>query len=135
DSHRLVLALLQDLSETLTALELCLRGLIEVRTELSERRELAELSEVDTERTGDLLHGLDLCRTTHTGNRVTHVDGGTHARVEQVGFKEDLSVRDRDHVGRNVRRNVARLRLNDRKRGQGAAALGVRHLCRTLEKA
>ena len=42
--------------------------------------------------------------------------------MEQVGFEEDLAVGDRDHVGRDVRRQVARLGLDDRQRGERTAA-------------
>ena len=41
-----------------------------------------------------LLHHLDLFRTTSTRNRVTDVGRGTHNLVEQVGFKKDLAVSD-----------------------------------------
>src|SRR5262245_45227617 len=42
--------------------------------------------------------------------------------MEQVGLEEDLPVGDRNDVGRNVRRQVARLRFDDRKRRQRSAA-------------
>jgi hypothetical protein len=46
-----------------------------------------------------------------------------HAFVKEVGLKEDLPVGDRDHVGWDVARDVALLRLDDRERGKRAAAL------------
>ena len=95
-----------------------LRRFIEVRAELCKCRQLAKLCEVDTQRTGDLLHRLDLCRTADAGNRVADVDSRTHARVEKIGFEKDLSVGDRDHVRRNVSRDVAGLRLDDRQARQ-----------------
>jgi hypothetical protein len=45
---------------------------------------------------------------------------GPDAGVEEVRFEEDLAVGNRDHVGRHERGDVARLRLDDRKRGQRA---------------
>src|SRR5438309_9083573 len=39
-----------------------------------------------------------------------------------VGFEEDLPVGDGDDVGGDVRRDVARLCLDDRQRGERAAA-------------
>src|SRR5688572_24714302 len=74
---------------------------------------------------GDLLHGRDLRRAAHA----RHGDAGVHARadagVEQRALQEDLPVRDRDHVGRDVGRDVVLLRLDHRQRGQRAAALLV----------
>ena len=42
---------------------------------------------------------------------------------------------DRDHVGRNVCRDIARLGFDDRKAGQRSAAAFVRHLGGTFEQA
>jgi hypothetical protein len=58
-----------------------------------------------------------------------------NTRVEQVRLEEDLAVGDRDHVGRDVGRDVAFLRLDDRQRGQRAGALLVGQLGRALEQA
>jgi len=63
---------------------------------------------------GDLLHGLDLGGGTDAGDGETHRDGGADALVEEVGLEVDLAVGDRDHVGRDVGRDVAGLRLDDR---------------------
>ncbi len=63
DVHRHVLRLLEDLGQAFAAFELVLRRFVEVRAKLSECRQLAKLCKVDTQRTGDLLHRLDLCRT------------------------------------------------------------------------
>src|SRR3546814_1638351 len=53
----------------------------------------------------------------------------------QPGLQEDLAVGDRDHVGRDVGRDVAGLGLDDGERGQRARAVGVIHLGRALEQA
>ena len=54
--------------------------------------------------------------------------------MEQFALEEDLAVRDGDDVRRNIRRNVARLRLDDRKCGQRTAAQLIRQLCRALQQ-
>ena len=83
--QRLVLRLLQDLDQARAAIELLLRRLVEVGAELRERRQLAVLREVETQRARDLPHRLDLRGAADARHRVADVDGGTHARVEQVG--------------------------------------------------
>ena len=123
DVHRDVLVLLEDLDEALAAVELRLRRLVEVGAELREGRELAELREVEAERAGDRAHGLDLRGAADARHRDADVDGGAHARVEEVGLEEDLPVRDRDDVRRDVGRDVAGLRLDDRQRRERAAAV------------
>ena len=51
---------------------------------------------------------------------------GRMTGVEQVGLKENLAVGDRDHVRRDVGRDVVGLRLDDRQRRQRAAAVARR---------
>src|SRR6185369_8565739 len=58
--HWLVLRLFQYFSKTLAARQLRLRRLIQVRTELRECLQLAELGQVETQRAGDLSHRSDL---------------------------------------------------------------------------
>src|SRR6202008_4104994 len=132
--HRLILWLFQDLSQTLTTCELSLRRFVEVRTELRKRLQLTELGQVETKCSCNLFHRLDLRRATDARNAVTDVDGGAEAAVEKIGFKEDLTVSDRNHVRRNVCRDVARLRFNDRQTGKRSAAFNVRKFCGTLQK-
>ncbi len=135
DVHRGELGLLQELDHPLAAGELRLRGLVEVRAELGESREVAVLRQIQAQRAGDLFHGLDLGVAADAGDRDADVDGRPHARVEEVALEVDLAVGDRDDVRRDVRRHVARLRLDDRQRRQRTAALGVRQLGRALEQA
>src|SRR3954449_1813496 len=68
-------------------------------------------------------------------HRDADVDGRAHAGVEELGLEEDLPVGDRDDVRRDVGRHVARLRLDDRQRGERAAALVVGELAGALEQA
>src|SRR4029079_4066299 len=110
--HGFVLGLFEDFSQAPPAFELVLSRLIEIGTKLCERSQLTKLGKIDPQRTGDLFHRLDLRGTPHTRNRITDVDGRTHAGVEEVAFQEYLTVRDRDNVGRDVSGNITRLRLN-----------------------
>ena len=68
-----------------------------------------------------------------------HRDADVHRRpdagVEQVGLEEDLAVRDRDDVRRDVGRDVVRLRLDDRQRRQRAAAVLLVQARGALEQA
>ena len=84
---------------------------------------------------GHRLHGLDLGGAAHPGHRDAHVDGGPHARLEQVVLEVDLAVGDRDHVGGDVGRDVAGLGLDDRQRGERAGAPLVAELGGPLEQA
>ena len=55
--------------------------------------------------------------------------------MEQLCFKEDLTVGNGNDVRRDIGGNVARLRLDDGQCGQRAAALGVTQLGRALQQA
>src|SRR6476619_3679386 len=131
---RRALRLLEQLDESRTTGELGSRGGVEVGGEHRERLHGTELREVELESTGDGLHRLDLRSTTDSGDRDTHVDGRTHVGVEQVGLQVDLAVRDRDDVGRDVRRDVARLGLDDGQTRHRAVAEVVGELGATLEE-
>ena len=100
-----------------------LRLRIEVGTELRERRQFAELRQITFDTAGDLFHRFDLRGGTDARHGETDGNGGTNALIEQIGFQINLAVRDRNHVRRNVSRNVARLRFDDRQRGQRTIAV------------
>src|SRR5208283_1401978 len=102
--------------------ELRLRGFVEVAAELRERRQFPVLREVESQRAGNLTHGLNLGAAADAADRKSHVYGRTHAGVEQVGLEINLAVGDGDDVGRNVGRNVTRLGLDDGQRGQRTAS-------------
>ena len=110
------------------------RRRVEVGREHRERLERAVLREVELQRAGDLLHRLDLRGTTDAGHRDADVDGGALVGVEQVRLQEDLAVGDGDDVGRDVRRDVVRLGLDDRQTGHRARAQLVGELRATLEQ-
>ena len=112
--ERLELRLLEKLGEALAAVELLLRDLVEVGAELREGGEFAVLREVELQGCADLLGRLDGRGEADARDREADVDGGTDARVEEVGLEEDLAVGDGDDVGRDVGGDVAGLGLDDR---------------------
>src|SRR6266511_1807472 len=134
DRHRRVQRLLQQLGQAVPPIELRLRHAVELRTERRERLEVTELGQVDLERPGHGLHRLDLRVAPDPRHRDADVDRGTHARLEQVVDEVDLPVGDRDDVGRDVRGDIAGLRLDDRQRSQGASAPLVAELGCTLQQ-
>ena len=114
DRQRRVLILLQNFRQPLAAGKLRQRGLIEIRSELRECRQFAELRKIQSQRTGDLPHGFDLRVASDARHRDTDVHCRANAGVEQIAFQKDLSVGNRNDVRRNVRGNVAGLRFDDR---------------------
>jgi hypothetical protein len=65
--------------------------------------------------------GRQLGLAADARHRPADVDRGQDALAEQVCGQRDLPVGDRDEVGRDVRREVLALRLDDRQRGQRSA--------------
>lgn len=53
-----------------------------------------------------LFHGLGLSSTTDTGHRQTDVNSWANTLVEQFSFQEDLSIGNRDDIGRDVSRDI-----------------------------
>ena len=129
DRERAALVLVQRLDQALAAGELLLGLGVELGAELGEGLELAVLREVEAQLAGDLLHRLRLRVAADPRDRDADVDRRPDARVEEVGLEEDLAVGDRDHVGRDVGGDVVGLRLDDRQRGQRAAAEVVVEAC------
>ncbi|OEI69570.1 acetylglutamate semialdehyde dehydrogenase [Curtobacterium sp. ER1/6] len=134
DRVRRVLRLLEELGQAGTTVQLTTRRLVEVGREHRERLERAVLRQLELERAGDLLDRLDLGVTTDARHRDAHVDGRTLVRVEQVRLQEDLAVGDRDHVGRDVRRHVVRLGLDDGQTRHRPGAEVVGQLRATLQQ-
>ncbi len=115
DVHGCEASLLEELGHASAAGELLLRRLVQVTAELRERLQLAIGGQVETKRTSDLLHSLDLRRTTDSGNRDTDVNCRALTLEEEVGLEEDLAIGNGDDVGRNVSRDVTALSLDDGK--------------------
>src|SRR5947209_6696372 len=65
NGHRLILRLLENFRQTLTAINAALRNFVEVGCELREGGQFAELGKVETERAGNLFHSAALRTTTH----------------------------------------------------------------------
>lgn len=134
NGHGHILALLEQLGQTHTTVQQLLGGSIQIGTELSEGSDLTVLGQLQLHGTGDLLHGLGLGSGTDTGDRETHVDGGTDTLVEQLSFQEDLTVSDRNDVGWNVGGHITGLGLNDGQGGQGTTSHSGGHLGGTLQQ-
>ena len=113
-----VLILLKKLGQALSTRKLLLGRLVEVGCELGECLYLTVLSKLQLDASGDLLHSLDLCITTNTGYRDTHVDSRTDTCVEEVRLEEDLSIGDGNDVRWDIRGNVTSLCLDDWECGQ-----------------
>ena len=126
DRQRRILALLQNLHHAAAARELRRGGFVQIRAELREGGQRAILRQIQTQAAGHLPHGLDLRVAADAAHRDTDVDRGPHVGVEQVRFEINLAVGDRNHVGRNVGRNVAGLGFDERQRGERSAAQFVR---------
>ena len=118
DGHRLVLRLLEQLDQPRAALQLRLRGGVQIRGKGGEGFQFAVLRQVQTETSCHLFHCLDLRGAADPGHRDADVDGRPDTLVEQVGLQEALPVGDRDDVGRDVGRDVVGLGLDDRQTGQ-----------------
>ena len=123
DRGRAERGLFKEFDDACTPLELSLGFSVEVRTELRESREFAELRQLALEFTADLFGGFDLRGGTDAGNRETDGNGGPDTLVKEIGFEENLTVGDRDHVRRNVRGDVTSEGFDDRERGERAFAI------------
>ena len=77
---------------------------------------------VDLERAGHLFHGFHLGAAAYAGHADAHIHGRPHALVEQALLQVNLTVGDGNHIGGNVGRHVAGLRLDDGKGRQRTAA-------------
>ena len=99
---------------------------VKISSELGECFEFAILRLVYLQCTGDLLHSLYLCITTDTRYRNTYVDSRTHTLIEEGCFKENLTIGNRNHICRDISRDIASLRLDDRQGGKRTTALDKR---------
>jgi len=132
--HGHELVLLEELGELLATVELLLGGGIEIRSELGKGSDLTVLGKLELERTGDLLHGLDLSGGTDTRDGETDVNGGADTLEEELGLKENLTVSDGNHIGGDVGRHITSLGLNNGKGGQRSATVVLVHLGCSLEE-
>ena len=133
--QRRELCLFQEFYQTFSAIELRLRGLVQIAAKLRECRQFAILRQFELERPRHLPHGFDLRAAAHAAHRQTHVHGRPHTLVKQVSFQIDLTVGNRNDVGRNISGDVAGLRFDNGQCGQRAAAVFVAQLRRTFQQA
>ena len=108
---------------------------VEIGAELREGGHFPVLRQLALERADGGLHRLDLRRRTDPRHRDADVHRRADALVEQVGLEEDLAVGDRDHIGRDVGRDVVGLGLDQRQGGQRARTEILVQLGRALEQA
>lgn len=92
DGHGGVLLLLEELGETLTARQGLFCRSVEIGTELGESSNLTVLGQEELERSGNLLHSLDLSSRTDARHGETDVNGGADTLVEEFSLKEDLTI-------------------------------------------
>jgi hypothetical protein len=134
DSHWGVLLLLEQFGKTLTTGQSLLGGGIKIGAELGKCSNLTVLGQEELERTGNLLHGLELSGRSDTRHGKTDVDGRADTLVEEIGFQEDLAVGNGNDVSGNVGRHITALGLNDGQSSERATAKLVVHLGGTLEQ-
>mmetsp|Transcript_20831 Transcript_20831/g.49387 ORF Transcript_20831/g.49387 Transcript_20831/m.49387 type:complete len:465 (-) Transcript_20831:338-1732(-) len=133
--HRHELLLLQKLCQDAASQQLVLCSCIQIGAELRKGSYLTVLRQLQLQGASHLLHGLDLRSTADTAHRQTHVHSGADTLVEKLGLQEDLTIRNGDDVGGDVSTHVARLGLNHRQGGEGAATLGcLVHLGSTFQQ-
>ncbi len=92
--------------------QLRLGSVIQIRGKLRERREFSVLRQRGSDTARELFNNFGLRRTTYPRDRDAGVHRGSDASVEHVSFKENLTVSNRDHVGRYKSGNVACLCFN-----------------------
>ncbi len=114
--HWMILTLLQHLHQHSAVVEPCLCVLVDIRTELRKACQLSVLCKFQLQFAGNLFHRLYLSIAAYTGYRNTNVYSRSLSRKEQLGFQENLTVRDGNYICRDIRRNVPRLSLDNRQR-------------------
>ena len=118
DRHRTVLRLYQQLVVLTSPVDSHCRYRIHITAELGESLQFAILCLIDLQCTCHLLHALDLGTTSHTGYGNTHIDSRTETLVEQIGFKEYLTVCNGNDIGWNIRGNITCLCFDNRQCSQ-----------------
>jgi hypothetical protein len=130
---RRVLGLLEELSETGTSVEEVSGGSIQIGTELGESCDFSVLGEVKLQGTGNRLHEFGLGGGTDSRDGETDVDCWSDTLEEELGLQEDLSVGDRNDVGRNVGRDITTLGLDNGEGSEGTGTVRLVHLGGSLE--
>src|ERR1035441_4382633 len=81
-----------------------------------------------------MVSGLNLGAAADATYGKSDVHSRADALVEEVGFKIDLAIGNRNHVGRNVGGNVARLGFDHGERGKRSSAVRVAELSGTFQQ-
>ena len=131
---RCVLVLLENFHDTGTLIQSGLGISIQIGAELGETLKLTILGINQLQCTGNLLHCLGLCVAAYTGYGNTGVNSRHDTGVEKLCLQVNLSVCNRNNVGRNISGYVACLGLDDRQCSQGSAAVLIIQLCGSLQK-
>ena len=121
-AHGGILVLPQKPHQALSVQKLAFCGVVQIAGELGKDFHFPVLGQIQPQRTGRAFHSLGLGVAAHTGYRKAHIHRRTLAGEEQPAFQINLSVRDGNDVGRDIRRHVPRLGFDNGKRGQTAAA-------------
>jgi hypothetical protein len=131
---RFVLSLLEQFVKTNSTVKLLLGSSIQVGSELSECSNFTVLSKLKLHGSCNSLGRLELCSRSYTRYGKTDGNGRALSLVKELGLKENLSISDRNDIGRNVSRYISSLGLNDGKSGEGSSPELTVHLGSTLEK-
>src|SRR6056297_3506899 len=134
DREMIVLVLGEDRTNTSTAGELGAGFRVELRAEPREALELLELRVGEPQAAGHGAERWQLRLAAHAADRGADVDRRQMPLLEEIGREIYLPVGDRDQVRRDEGRDVFRLRLDHRQRGQRAAAVFVAQMRGALEK-
>ena len=126
--------LFQDFHCPTTTVQFRLSGRIQITTKFREGFQLTVGSEVDTKGTSNLLHSLDLSRSTNPGNRRSGINGWTNTGIKQIILQEDLSVCDRNHIGCDISGDVPCLGFNDWKSCNRTPTQFIRNFRRTFQQ-
>ena len=86
DVQGLVEALFEQFGHSVSAIQLCLGGGVQVGSQLGEGLEFAESGQVQPQSAGYFLHRRDLGRPAHPRDRNPHVHRRALAGKEQVGL-------------------------------------------------
>ena len=115
--QRLVLVLFERFAQAVAVIENLFRHAVDIGAKLRENLQFAVLRQREAELFNHLAHGLFLRGATDAGDREADVDRGAHTGMEQLRLQIDLTIGDRNHVGRNIGGDIARHRFHDRQGG------------------
>mmetsp|Transcript_18326 Transcript_18326/g.33226 ORF Transcript_18326/g.33226 Transcript_18326/m.33226 type:complete len:259 (-) Transcript_18326:944-1720(-) len=131
---RLVLSLLEELIKSDTTVKLLLGSRVKIGTELGKGGNLTVLGKLELHCTSNGFGGLVLGSGSDTRHGKTNGNGRALTLVEELGFEENLSISNGNHIGRNVSRHISCLGLDDWKGSERSSSKLPVHLSSTLKK-